>query len=75
MSVKRYEFDLSLLQKDLVIYGHDPHTHYYLGITHHAWAEGVIQKLQEQQSMQIPPEVTYNLNEAIKYLSLRALAT
>ena len=31
MSLKRYEFDLDLLQKDLIIYGHDPHTHYYLG--------------------------------------------
>lgn len=31
MSYQRYEFDLALLEKDLTVYGHDPHTHYYLG--------------------------------------------
>ena len=30
-SAKRYLFDLDLLRKDLDVYGHDPHTHYYLG--------------------------------------------
>ena len=34
MSAQRYLFDLSLLEKDLAMYGHDPHTHYYLGATH-----------------------------------------
>lgn len=42
MSAKRYLFDLDLLQKDLVTYGHDPHTHYYLGITHEAYAQRLL---------------------------------
>ena len=40
-SVKRLQFDLSMLAKDQVAYGHDPHTHYYLGITNHGVAEGM----------------------------------
>ena len=31
---KRSLFDLDLLYKDLAQYGHDPHTHKYLGVTH-----------------------------------------
>ena len=39
-SVKRYLFDLSLLLKDYVLYQDtDAHTHYYLGVTHHAVAD------------------------------------
>ena len=37
MSATRYLFDINLLIKDLAIYGHDPHVHYYLGITYHAY--------------------------------------
>lgn len=41
MSAKRYQFDLDMLYKDLKIFNHDPHVHYYLGITHQAYAEKV----------------------------------
>lgn len=33
-SAKRSLFDLQLLYRDLDVYGHDPHTHKYLGVTH-----------------------------------------
>lgn len=39
-SVKRYLFDISLLLKDYELYrDSDAHTHYYLGVTHHAVAD------------------------------------
>lgn len=38
-AAKRFLFDLDLLYKDLTLYGHDPHTHYYLGSTLHAYVE------------------------------------
>ena len=41
ISAKRYQFDLDMLYKDLKIFNHDPHVHYYLGITHQAYAEKV----------------------------------
>ena len=39
-SSERYLFDLSLLARVWILeeYGHDPHTHYYLGLTHEAYA-------------------------------------
>lgn len=41
MSQGRYAFDLQLLYTDLPLHGHDPHIHYYLGITHHAHMEAI----------------------------------
>lgn len=38
MSLNRYIFDESMLQKDLIQYGKDPHTHYYMSITKEALA-------------------------------------
>jgi hypothetical protein len=70
MSAKRYLFDLQLLEKDVKIYGHDPHTHYYLGITH----DGYASKLLEISSGVITSEIQYHFDEAIKYLTLRAVS-
>ena len=44
-AAKRYLFDLSMLAKDAVMYSNDPHVDYYLGITHHAYAEKMIEQL------------------------------
>lgn len=38
-TLKRFEFDIALLLKDLQLYGDDPHTDYYLGTTYHGLAE------------------------------------
>jgi len=67
MSFNRYLFDLSLLSKERDMYGHDPHTHHYLGITHHAVVENAPSDFPKE-------ELDYHKNEAIKYLSLRATA-
>lgn len=47
MSRARYEFDLSLLYQDLPRYSHDPHIDYYLGITHHAHLESLLEDTNE----------------------------
>jgi hypothetical protein len=41
MSAKRYLFDLDMLYRDHADLGSDPHVHYYLGVTHQAYAEKV----------------------------------
>ena len=69
MSSKRYEFDLQLLKKDLLEFGHDPHTHYYLGITHEAYAQSAAEMLGRESAT-----IQEHLDEAVKYLSLRATA-
>lgn len=66
-SAKRYEFDLDLLYKDLSIYGHDPHAHYYLGVTHEAYASKSSQTLGLYH-----PDVQKNVDKSIEYLELRA---
>lgn len=63
----RYKFDLDLLYKDLELFGIDPHTHYYLGVTHEAYAT--------KSSAQLGiahPDVQHHVELAIKYLTLRA---
>eukprot|EP01035_Chromulina_nebulosa_P025391 gene25391-33141_t len=75
MSAKRYEFDLDLLHKDLALYGHDPHTHYYLGVSYEAFAKESLKQLSPQQINQLPKHVNTSISEAIKYLKLRALST
>lgn len=66
-SLKRFKFDLKLLYKDLIEYGHDPHTHNYLGIENHA----VVEQLTKTHTT-VPFEAKEYLNEAIKYLTLRS---
>jgi hypothetical protein len=67
MSAKRYLFDLQLLSKDLSVYGHDPHTHYYLGITYQAYVEKVL----ETATSDVVVEVQNEVDLTIKYLLLR----
>jgi hypothetical protein len=64
MSAQRYEHDLHLLYQDLPVFGHSPHLHYYLGITHHALMEG---KLKDSRQID-----QYDLQQSIRYLELRA---
>lgn len=67
MTSKRMEFDLSLLQKDLTVYGHDPHVHYYLGITYHSYANKVL----EESGVK-----NYTVaDKAIHFSSLRLMST
>ena len=70
MSAQRYVFDLEMLMKDVQLYGHDAHTHHYLGITHYAYA----QKLMESNGYMITEEVAHHQQEAIKYLTKRVLS-
>lgn len=64
--LKRYYFDLEMLEKDLVQYGHDPHTHYYLGVTHLA--------VVEKGSAVAPAKLQHHIDEAFKYLEMRTIA-
>lgn len=65
-SADRYKFDLELLYKDLDQYKHDPHTHYYLGITHKSFAAKTSQQAGLHSS-----EVQQHLDRAIAYFELR----
>lgn len=65
----RYKFDLDLLYKDLAAFGHDPHTHYYLGVTHDAFASKASKQLGENH-----PEVQQHAELARVNLELRATA-
>eukprot|EP01041_Mallomonas_annulata_P011112 gene11112-23222_t len=69
MSLQRYFFDLELLYKDLKQYGHDPHTHYYLGVTNEAVFTKSVQKGEHHKKFE------QYLNESIKYLKLRIQST
>jgi hypothetical protein len=64
--ISRYEFDLSLLTKDLVTYPHDPHVDYYLGITNYAYAEALFSEKAYVN--------TSAVENAIKYLEKRVLS-
>ena len=67
MSAKRYEFDLQLLYKDLEEFDHDPHPHYYLGITHQAYAEQTV-----IMEMGIISNISmHHLDLSIEFLKLR----
>ena len=68
-SAKRYEFDLELLQKDLTLYGHDSHTHYYLGSTYAALAKASLNLLPQNQTA-----ISTSIEHAIHYPKLRAVA-
>lgn len=75
---KRYIFDLNYLEKDLDVYGWDAHTHYYLGVTHHAYIEALANEgyAPGDGKDMLPSGRTFNdhLNLALKYLKLRATA-
>ena len=66
-SANRYKSDLALLYRDLDIYNHDPHTHYYLGSTHENYAE----KAQHTLGLD-SEEVQGHIDRAIQYYELRA---
>jgi hypothetical protein len=66
-SADRYKFDLSLLDKDLAMYPHDPHVHYYLGVTH----ENLATKSMATLGL-LHPDVQSSVENAIKYLTIRA---
>lgn len=70
VSADRYKFDLELLYKDLAIYGHDPHVHYYLGITHESFASKAMVTYGSEH-----PEIQQSIDQAIRYLTLRATST
>eukprot|EP01039_Chlorochromonas_danica_P007361 gene7361-8143_t len=67
MSQARYEFDLRMLYNDLPLYGHDPHLHYYLGITHHARLEAM-----HKAGGAGGEAIASDLQAAIAFLELRA---
>jgi hypothetical protein len=69
VSAERFKFDLTLLYKDHEIYGHDPHTHYYLGVTHEACATKLLPELGLYH-----PLVQEHLRNATHYMELRAAA-
>ena len=54
----------------MIPYGHDPHTHYYLGVTHEAYADKTF-----QANRMYTEEIAYHLNQSVHYLTLRATAT
>lgn len=67
MSAARYKFDLELLEKDKLAYGHNPHTHHYLGITHEAYAEGLF----KANGGKMTSEIQFHFDEAVKYFTKR----
>jgi hypothetical protein len=69
MSAKRFLFDLELLYRDVEVYGHDPHTHYYLGVTHHAYVEKML-----AGGGAVTPELSDHLDRSIKNLELRVMS-
>lgn len=70
-SAQRMQFDLDLLYKDLDIYGHDPHTHKYLGVTHMGYAE----KLFETNGNQLTEMIEFHIEKGTYFLELRLNST
>ena len=66
VSADRYKFDLQLLYRDLNMYGHDPHPHYYLGVTHENYATKMAPVLGIHH-----PEVRENVDKAIEFFTKR----
>ena len=66
MSAPRYLFDLSMLEKDLIAYPDAPHTHYYVGVTHEAYATQLI-----ADGMPNDELVLKHVNLALKYMHMR----
>lgn len=70
-SAQRMQFDLDLLYKDLDIYGHDPHTHKYLGVTHMGYAE----KLFETNGNILTDLIKFHIEKGTYFLELRLNST
>lgn len=67
VSAARYQSDLELLYKDLDMYHHDPHVHYYLGMTHKSYAT------KAQHTLGVySDEIQRHLDLAIHFFELRA---
>jgi hypothetical protein len=74
IGLERYLLDLEMLQMDLSAYGHNPHTHYYLGVTHAAVVEKEGANIMAgKRSLNV--DYVHHLTEAIKYLELRATSS
>jgi hypothetical protein len=66
-SSNRNLFDLELVYKDLEEYGHDPHTHFYLGMLHEGYLAQMLTTLGPDH-----PDILNHTERALKYLELRA---
>lgn len=66
MSAPRYLFDLSMLDKDMIVYPNEPHTHYYVGVTHEAYADQLLKDGHEDDEL-----VLNHFNLAIKHMHHR----
>ena len=75
MSSKRYLFDLNLLEKDLALYRHDPHTHYYLGVTNEAYATHYYADNFDKLTPEGLQLIDHHFNISIHYLTLRITST
>jgi hypothetical protein len=71
---KRTLFDLELLYKDRSLYGHDPHVHKYLGVTHLSYVVDHIKKMRAENRVTstVGPDVTWHLEQGRHYCELRA---
>lgn len=65
MTGKRSLFDLDMLYKDLALYDHDPHTHYYLGVTHEHVAT------QNSKNGIFNNDTEWHYEMALKFMNLR----
>ena len=75
-SLKRYEFDLDLLYRDLADYnGVDPHLNYYLAVTHDAYASNLAVELanKTQGANSYSAEVEYHRKMSLGNATLRTL--
>ena len=66
MSAPRYLFDLSMLAKDQEFYPDAPHTHYYVGVTHEAYADQLLKDGHADDEL-----VMKHFNLAIKHMHHR----
>lgn len=67
---KRYQFDLSMLAKDKAMYAKDAHVDYYLGITHHSYADKLLERLDEGMNTLSDLEKGALIVEADRHLHL-----
>ena len=79
---KRYQFDLTMLEKDKAMYEQDPHVDYYLGVTHHAYADKLLEKLDRNREVfsdiekeRLLVEVDEHLHKAVRHLKTRSTST
>lgn len=73
-SLKRFEFDLDMLYKDLPTYsGVDPHLNYYLAVTHDAYANSLAGDLMNRTGDSRSAEVEYHRKMSLSNGTLRAL--